>query len=212
MLVPCMLVPCMLVPCMLVPCMLVPCWYHACCAPTCTRRPPPRPGSAGEQDFNDQASSVTAYTYKTQSSLHSRSNQPDFLAIPAEYERVRLLWCVKGADNCLLPFAILVTFLGSAPFSCHPFYFCTWALSGPCSKGGNGPWHARGRAVGLMLASMPQLLQQAIERVLKASTAGGWEQSHSWLSRHACTCFGWRPQAVCVRVCAQVAALVAGAM
>ena len=39
-------------------------------------------------DGSDQASMVSAYTYKTQSSLQSKSSQPDFLSIPAEYERV----------------------------------------------------------------------------------------------------------------------------
>lgn len=45
-------------------------------------------GHNGGPPADDTSSLVSMYTYRTHTSSHSRGSQPDFIRIPAEYEKV----------------------------------------------------------------------------------------------------------------------------
>jgi len=81
--------------------------------------------SGGQGDFSDQASAVSAYTYKTQSSLHSKATQPEFIALPAEYERVS---ACKHDGGCMY----VCVFVRARVYVC--MYVCARALVRVCAR------------------------------------------------------------------------------
>jgi hypothetical protein len=60
-------------------------------------------GPSGALD-SDRASLVSAaYTYRTASTYKTKASQPDFLRIPAEYDKVRSRYDSSEASDCPLP-------------------------------------------------------------------------------------------------------------